>query len=200
MLLRGAIKSLFDVADDAITSETGTDVNRRTFLKYSAATAGVLATAPAFALNKERCLSIYSPNTGETIRLVYWTPSEGYLSESIQEISLTMRDRHNDKVKLIDPKLLDQMYALQSMVRPRQPMHMLSGYRSPETNAMLRRRSKGVAKESYHMKGMAVDIRMPDRDYTSLHRAALSLHAGGVGRYRRSRFLHIDTGPVRTWG
>jgi len=201
MLLRGAIKSLFHPAEDATGAVGNTELNRRSFIKFTAATAGALATAgPAFALEKERCLSVYSPNTGETIRLVYWTPSEGYLAESIREISITMRDRHNDKVKLIDPKLLDQMYALQSAIRPRQPMHMLCGYRSPETNAMLRRRNRGVAKESYHMKGMAVDIRMPDRDYKSLHRAAMSLHAGGVGRYRRSRFVHIDTGPVRSWG
>ena len=200
MLLRGAIKSFLNPAENQELQDISPDVKRRDFLKYTAATAGLIATGPAFALNKERCLSIYSPNTGETIRLVYWTPSEGYLSESIREISITMRDRHNDKVKLIDPKLLDQMFALQTKVKPRQPIHMLCGYRSPETNAMLRRRNRGVAKESYHIKGMAVDIRMPDRNFSSLHRAAISLRAGGVGRYRRSHFVHIDTGPVRTWG
>ena len=200
MLLRGAIKSFLNPAENQEPLNFSADVKRRDFLRYTAATVGLIATGPAFALDKERCLSIYSPNTGETIRLVYWTPSDGYIADSIKEISITMRDRHNDKVKLIDPKLLDQMYALNLKIQPRQPMHMLCGYRSPETNAMLRQRNKGVAKESYHIKGMAVDIRMPDRDFSALHRAAVSLQAGGVGRYRRSHFVHIDTGPVRTWG
>lgn len=199
MLLRGAL-NILTTADQSEIEEITPQVNRRKFLQLSAATTGLFAAVPAFALNKERCLTIYSPNTGETIRLVYWTPSDGYINESIREISHTMRDRHNNAVKIIDTKLLDQMYALQTKLHPRQPIHMLSGYRSPETNARLRRTNKGVAKESYHMKGMAVDIRMPDRDFSQLHRAAISLKSGGVGRYRRSRFVHIDTGPVRRWG
>jgi uncharacterized protein YcbK (DUF882 family) len=134
------------------------------------------------------------------IRMVYWTPSDGYIPESMHEISQVMRDRHDGSMKKIDQKLLDQIYALQLKLQPKQPIHILCGYRSPATNAQLRRNRRGVAKDSLHMRGQAADIRMPDRDFNQLHRAALSLEAGGVGRYRRSRFIHLDTGPVRNWG
>lgn len=174
--------------------------NRRRFLQFATAGLGLAATAPALALSKERCLSLYAPNTGETLRLVYWTPSEGYLNESIQEISYLLRDHRTDLVKRFDSRLLDVLYSLQLKLEPRQPIHTLSGYRSPQTNEMLRSRSRAVAKNSYHMRGQAVDIRMPDRDFNTLHRAALAMEAGGVGRYRRSRFIHVDTGPVRRWG
>lgn len=197
MLRRDSLQSLSNLPEETVSS---TCVNRRRFLQFSAAGLGALASGPVLALNRERCLSLYCPATGETLRMVYWTPTDGYLSESIQELSYTLRDHHNDMVKRIDTKLLDVLYGLQLKLQPRQPIHVLSGYRSPQTNAMLRRRSHAVAKDSYHMYGRAGDIRMPDRDFSTLHRAAVSLHAGGVGRYRRSRFVHVDTGPVRHWG
>ena len=188
--------ALYPLPDDSSAPHLG----RRRFLQLSAAGLGILATGPALALNKERCLSLYCAHTGETLRLVYWTPTEGYLSESIQEISYTLRDHRNDLVKRIDTKLLDALYTLQLKLEAHRPTLVLSGYRSPQTNAMLRRQSRGVAKDSYHMYGKAVDIRMPGRDFNDLHRAAVSLQAGGVGRYRRSQFVHLDTGPVRHWG
>lgn len=175
-------------------------VNRRRFLQYATAALGLAAIAPALALSKERNLSLYAPNTGETLRLVYWTPTEGYINESIQEISYLLRDHRTDLVKRFDSQLLDVLYSLQLKLEPRQPIHTLSGYRSPQTNAMLRSRSRAVAKNSYHMRGQAVDIRMPDRDFNALHHAALVMEAGGVGRYRNSQFIHVDTGPVRRWG
>ena len=79
-------------------------------------------------------------------------------------------------------------------------VEILSGYRSPQTNAMLRKRSSGVAKKSYHLKGKALDFRLPNQDLRKTHRAALSLKAGGVGLYSRSQFIHVDSGPVRNWG
>ncbi len=204
MLLRGVIQSLNNLANEQTEDQETRELNRRGFFKVAAtaaAVAGGLAIEPALAKSKrERCLSIYCPNTSETIRVIYWTPTDGYIKESIAEISYTLRDRHNNLVKKIDPRLLDQMYLLQAKLEPRQPMHVLCGYRSPQTNARMRRQTRGVAKESYHMKGMAADIRMPDRNYSDLHRAAVSLKTGGVGRYGRSRFVHIDSGPVRTWG
>lgn len=200
MQLRGVVESL------CLTNDLGdkTRLNRRGFLKASAAgvvVASGITAPPALAKNRqERCLNFYCPNTGETMRVVYWTPSDGYIEESIGEISYALRDRHNDLVKRIDPKLLDQMFQLQTHLGPRQPMQVLSGYRSRTTNERMRRKSRGVAKESYHMRGMAADIRMKDRNYRDLVRAAMKLKAGGVGRYSGSRFLHIDSGPVRTWG
>lgn len=197
MLLRGTNNTL-----DALVGENTTApcLSRRGFLKVSAAAVGALTLGPALAANRERCLTIYATNTGETGRLVYWTPSEGYIDESIQEISRIMRDRYTNKIMQIDHRLLDQLYSLQTTLRPRQPVHMLSGYRAPETNARMRRTNRRVARDSYHMRGMAVDIRMPDRSFKDLHRAALSLRSGGVGRYRSSRFVHIDSGPLRRWG
>lgn len=180
---------------------------RRHLLRSVLAAGGVLAAPGALAANtarnpaaRERRLALYAPHTGESLRLTYWTPDDGYIGESLREFDHMMRDRHNDKIKPIDRKLLDIIYLLQLKLQPRQPVQMLSGYRSPETNERMRRTNKGVARKSFHIRGMAVDIRMPDRDFKRLHKAALALQAGGVGRYRRSAFIHIDTGHVRHWG
>ena len=178
-------------------------VTRRGFLKLAAMSMGCLATYPALAkvtLKKERKLFFYCPKTDERIRTVYWTPQDGYLRDSIKEISWVLRDYRTDQVKIYDPKLLDQMFALQLKMDYGKPFHVISGYRSPQTNAMLRRNSKAVAKNSFHMYGKAADIYMPGQSVADLHRAALSLSAGGVGYYPRSHFIHIDTGPVRSWG
>jgi uncharacterized protein YcbK (DUF882 family) len=148
----------------------------------------------------ERHLSFYAPSTGETVRAVYWAPRQGYIRDSVREISWALRDHHNDQYKLFDTSLLDHLYALQLKMDFKTPFHIICGYRSPGTNAMLRQRSRRVAKNSYHMRAMAVDIRMPGRSTADLRRAALSLQAGGVGYYPRSNFIHIDTGPLRTWG
>ncbi len=177
-------------------------LNRRGFLKAAACTAGVFATSPALAKvagTRERALSIYVPRSGETMRLVYWTPTDGYIRESIKELSWALRDHRNNNMKMMDPKLLDQLYGLQLKMDRARPTHVISGYRSPQTNAMLRRTNRAVAKNSFHMYGKAVDIRMPDRSTSALRQAALSLQAGGVGYYRRSKFIHIDTGDIRTW-
>jgi uncharacterized protein YcbK (DUF882 family) len=178
-------------------------LDRRGFLKLAACALGAVAASPALGRtvgNKDRMLSLYSPRTGETVRTVYWAPRIGYIGESLKEVSWALRDHRNDQYKLFDPKLLDQLYALQRLMDPRQPMHIISGYRSPATNAMLRQHNRRVAKNSYHIRAMATDIRMPGHSTKKLHRAALSLNGGGVGYYSRSDFVHIDTGPVRTWG
>ena len=99
----------------------------------------------------------------------------------------------------MDQRLLDLLYALQGRTGRRDKFHVISGYRSPATNAMLNARSSGVAKHSYHMKGMAIDIRLPGYDLHKLHQAALALKAGGVGCYPSSNFIHVDVGPVRRW-
>ncbi len=166
-----------------------------------AALGGLVVGSPALALptQRERFISFYNKHTGEAVRAAYWAPQEGYIDQSLREISYILRDHRNGRVKSIDPKLLDQMYALQLKLSPRQPIQVISGYRSPETNAMLRRRSRRVAKDSLHMRGMAVDIRMPDRRVSELYRTARSLQAGGVGYYPSSNFIHLDTGAVRTW-
>jgi uncharacterized protein YcbK (DUF882 family) len=146
----------------------------------------------------ERSLGLYSLHTGERLRRVYW--SEGrYLEDGLAEIGHLLRDHRTNEVHPIDPRLLDLLFALHREVNGREPFHVISGYRSPKTNAMLRRRSGGVAKKSLHMAGKAVDIRLPGRDLATLRRAALALEAGGVGHYPKVGFIHVDTGRVRAW-
>ena len=111
-----------------------------------------------------------------------------------------LRDFRNGQTHAIDPRLLDLLDALSARVETRSPFHVISGFRSPQTNAMLRRRSSGVAHDSLHMKGLAIDIRLADVDLPRLHKAALSLQGGGVGYYPSSDFVHVDVGPVRRWG
>lgn len=200
MLIRALTKSLEGFTRE---HESAPCPKRRGLLKLAAVSMSGLVVPSALAktaTRKERILSFYSPRTGETVRAMYWTPSEGYVPESIRVISWALRDHRTDEVTDYDTRLLDLMYALQLSLDCQQPMHVICGYRSPTTNVMLRKRSKGVAKNSYHMYGMAVDIRTPDRNNGDLYRAALSFQAGGVGYYGRANFVHIDSGPVRSWG
>ncbi|MDQ2694240.1 MAG: DUF882 domain-containing protein, partial [Pseudomonadota bacterium] len=118
--------------------------------------------------------------------------------QSLKEISWALRDHRTDEVMAIDPRLIDLMHALQVKMG-RKPLDVLSGYRSQETNVMLRQHSRRVAKNSFHTKGRAVDLCIPGCDLTDLCQAARELNGGGVGYYPRSGFVHIDTGPVRYW-
>ena len=110
-----------------------------------------------------------------------------------------LRDYRADVAHPIDPKLLDLLYQLQAKVDHQGEFHVISGYRSPATNAMLRKQSSGVAKHSYHVLGKAIDIRMPGFDTRQLRNAAIALKDGGVGYYASSNFVHVDTGRVRYW-
>ena len=182
--------------------EIPSEASRRGFLKLAAGCLGAMALAPT-ALNaavlRERFLLFHIPSTGETIRRVYWTPRDGYIRESISEISWALRDYHNDQVRIFDTNVLDQLYALQLELGLRSPVHVISGYRSPSTIWMLCERSRGVARNSFHIQAMALDVRLPGGRVSDLYSAARSLGAGGVGYYPRSNFVHIDSGPVRYW-
>ncbi len=206
MLEQAAIQSLNrprEVSRTVFPGNTSSCLNRRNFLKLTALSLGSLAITPALAritTARERTLYLYAPKTGETIRAVYWTPVDGYLHESLRDVSWALRDHYTDQMKTYDPVLLDQLYLLQVLMEyEQQPLHVLSGYRSPSTNAQMRLRSRGVARDSFHMYGMATDLRMPGRGVGELRRAALSLDAGGVGFYPRAGFVHVDSGPIRTW-
>ncbi len=100
----------------------------------------------------------------------------------------------------MDPRLIDILAAAQSLIGYDRPFSVISGYRSQRTNDMLRRNSNGVAKKSYHVKGMAADLRMEGVDVSTLQRAGQHIGAGGVGIYTNSNFVHLDSGPVRSWG
>jgi uncharacterized protein YcbK (DUF882 family) len=177
------------------------DCSRRRFLGWSLAAAGVMmipATKVATAATAPRQLEFYNLHTGESLRAVYWEGAR-YLKDALAEIDYVLRDHRTGDVRSIDPALLDLVHRLRCVMECDQPVHVISGYRSPATNALLAKRSRGVAKNSYHVKGMAIDLRLPDRRLKDVRAAALALAGGGVGYYPKSDFVHMDTGPVRTW-
>jgi len=144
-------------------------------------------------------LAFLNTHTGESLDVVY---REGprYLTDALGEIDRVLRDHRSGDVHEIDRALLDQLARLHALLDAGQrPFHVISGYRSPRTNAMLSARSSGVATRSLHLQGRAIDIRMPGVELGTLHRASLSMQAGGVGYYARSDFVHLDTGRVRRW-
>ncbi|MBD3787032.1 MAG: DUF882 domain-containing protein [Sphingomonadales bacterium] len=181
-----------------------TNISRRGLLGAFAAT--MVTAAPtmtnAFGILRGagdiRRIRMYSGRTGESIDTVYWIEGE-YIKEALAEVNHFMRDWRTDQVTRIDPRTVDIAAASHRLMDVNEPYMMLSGYRSPATNAMLRSRSKGVAKSSLHMKGMAADLRLKSRSVNQMYQAASSCHAGGVGRYPRSNFVHMDCGQVRTW-
>ena len=188
-----------------MTSRTKNGITRRGVLGAFAATA--LTAAPtysnAFAFLRGagdiRQLKMYSTRTGESMHSIYWIEGE-YIPEALKEISWFMRDWRSDAKIGIDTRALDIWAATHSLLETDEPFMMLSGYRSPQTNAMLRSKSRGVARNSLHMKGQAADLRMSNRSVSQVSRAAASCASGGVGRYSGSNFVHIDCGVVRTWG
>ncbi len=146
-----------------------------------------------------RRVKMYSGRTGERIDMIYWVEGD-YIADAIKEITYFMRDWRNDQVRNIDLRTLDIMSAAHNMMDVSEPYNLISGYRSPQTNAMLRARSSGVAKNSRHLVGEAADLRLASRSVNQMARAAAACHAGGVGRYTGSNFVHMDCGPVRSWG
>jgi len=167
------------------------------------AMAAVPAFASAPALLKGagdfRNISLVNKRTGDWINTVYWVEGE-YIPDALDGINYLMRDWREDLVHRIDPRTIDIMAATQHLLDCSEPFEVVSGYRSAKTNAMLRRRSRSVARKSYHVKGMAVDIAMKTRSVGQVSKAGLSLSAGGVGKYSRAKFVHLDSGPVRDWG
>lgn len=146
----------------------------------------------------DRELAFLNVHTGERLRATYWQRGH-FLVDGLAEIDHLLRDFRTDDVKAIDTRLLDLLHTLNQGLDNRRPLHVISGYRSPATNAMLAARSSRVARNSYHMKGMAIDVRMPACSLQRLRAAALDLERGGVGYYQESNFVHLDTGPFRHW-
>ena len=181
---------------------TPTAIGRRGFLE----TAGVAAVIAAFtgptiaslAVTETRTLSFVHLHTGERLDVTYWADG-AYVQDELTAVDQLLRDFRSGDVKPIDLRLLDRLHGLRRAMRSSAPFEVISGYRSPATNAALRRKSRAVAKNSYHMRGMAIDVRLPGRGVTQLRLAALRQRAGGVGYYPGSGFIHLDVGPLRRW-
>jgi uncharacterized protein YcbK (DUF882 family) len=146
-----------------------------------------------------RTVAFHNLHTGESLDATYWDNGT-YVPDALSAVNHVLRDFRTGDVHPIEPRLLDLLQALSSRVEARAPFQVISGYRSPATNAMLRAHSDGVAKSSLHMEGLAIDIRLPDVALDRLHGAAVALGGGGVGYYPASDFVHVDVGRVRRWG
>ena len=153
---------------------------------------------PASAQSAARRLEFYNIHTDEGLRATYWE-SGRYRPDSLREIDFILRDFRSGEVRAIDPGLLDLLHEVCATLGYAAPINVISGYRCPATNAMLAARSPGVAVNSFHLHGMAIDIRLPGRGLAALRDAAIVLGRGGVGYYPGSDFVHLDTGPVRRW-
>lgn len=184
---------------------------RRSFLKSSAVLASVLAApavkaasktapaaAPAAAAPNERILRLYNTHTGESLRSIFWAEGQ-FIPDALQDINKLLRDHRNNKIATIDPQLLVLLDKVSAQFGDHPTMHIISGYRSPESNAKLHANTRGVAKHSLHMDGQAIDVRIPGQDLAKLHKVAMAQKVGGVGYYPDSEFVHMDVGRVRYW-
>jgi len=150
------------------------------------------------AVDQERALKLFHTHTGERLDIVYKRGGE-YIPEALTEINDFLRDFRNGEVAVIDPQLLDLIADIRDELGSDGTYEVISAYRSPATNDMLRRRSGGVARNSQHLLGKAIDVRLSDVETGRLRNAALAMQRGGVGHYAKSDFVHIDTGRVRRW-
>lgn len=154
---------------------------------------------PALALGSgERRLSFHNLHTGENLSATYWADG-AYVAEELSAVDRILRDFRTGEVRPIERGLLELLHALAGRMEATAPFHVISGYRSPKTNAVLAAASSGVAKKSLHTRGMAIDVRLPGRRLADLRWAAIALGRGGVGYYPGSDFVHVDVGRVRAW-
>ncbi len=176
-------------------------ISRRNLLLSTAALAVPLSGSNVLAaliVPGERRLSLYNQHTGESVKAVYWADGE-FIHDELVAISQVLRDHRTDEAIDIDTALLDQLNLLQAKVASNGRYEIISAYRAPRSNAKLYRSTEGVAANSYHMYGRAIDVRLPGVELKYLHSAALDMYAGGVGYYPDSRFIHLDSGDIRNW-
>jgi uncharacterized protein YcbK (DUF882 family) len=178
--------------------------SRRNFLKAGAsAMLTTVLSHPVMAAatpnqREHHVLSFYNIHTGESLKTCYRSNGK-LINRALNRISHVMRDHRTGEIKPVDPSLLDLLHHIKIEIKPRSPINIISGYRSPSTNAALRKVTAGVARKSLHMQGRAIDIRIPGYETAALRQLAVNLHSGGVGYYSESNFVHLDTGPVKVW-
>jgi uncharacterized protein YcbK (DUF882 family) len=188
--------------------DASVDLRRRGILRLGLATASLsIISAPtivssAWAAPKRkpatRRLALHSLHTGERADVVYWADGK-YIDGALRQVDRVLRDHRNNEVRPMDRALVDLLWNLRQRVQSNEPFEVISGYRSPASNAVLIAEGRGVAQNSMHLQGMAIDIRLPKRRLKHVRDAAVKLEQGGVGYYPRSNFVHVDTGRVRYW-
>lgn len=184
---------------------TDQTMTRRALLRAFAATAvtaaPVMANATGFlrGAGDIRRVRMHNGRAGESLDMIYWIEGD-YIRPAMKEIEFFMRDMRDGTTHRIDARTIDIIAASHGLLDTSEPYMLLSGYRSPATNAALRNRSSSVARNSLHMRGEAADLRLNSRSVTQIFNAARSCNAGGVGRYAKSNFVHMDCGDVRAWG
>jgi uncharacterized protein YcbK (DUF882 family) len=187
---------------DPILSKTL--LGRRRVLAFGLGAAALAMASPlkgalaAMPQSGERTLGLVSLHTNEKLMATYWR-NGAYDQGALKDIDYVLRDHRSGEVARMDTNLLDLLVELHRRTGSRNAFQIISGYRSPKTNAMLASASGGVAKRSLHMDAKAVDIRLHDVALSDLRQAALGMKAGGVGYYKKSDFVHVDTGRVRQW-
>jgi len=177
-------------------------MNRRSFLKI-AGIASAVSLFPSIVLGKtevpyKKSLSLYNIHTGENINTTFWADGS-YIPEALADMNHLLRDYRTGTATEMDIELFDLLYSIRTNLDSSKPFSIISGYRSPKTNAMLNSHSSGVAKKSLHMQGKAIDINMPGRNLADLKKVAMNIKQGGVGYYPESNFVHVDVGRVRSW-
>lgn len=176
-------------------------LDRRAFLHGMGAVAVSLAASRAALAGRgtARAIALVHTHTGEELSIVYYDGS-AYSPAALRQVNQLLRDFRTETVYPIDPGVLDRLHLLQTSAGSDEPFQVICGYRSPTTNEALRRASSGVAEHSLHVEGRAIDVRLPGINTARLALLARGQQAGGVGYYRRSDFVHVDTGRVRIWG
>jgi uncharacterized protein YcbK (DUF882 family) len=180
------------------------DPVRRRFIKmtiFSGLTAFVpfraLASIPD-ANPKDRTLWLFNPVNEETLNATYWSNGH-YVPDALEKIDYIMRDHRTGEVKSIDLGLINLLHTIKIHIGLDEPFHVVSGYRCRKSNELLRKSGRNAARNSYHLRGQAADIRLPDGHLASLRKVATVIKGGGVGYYPRDNFVHVDVGPVRYW-
>lgn len=200
-----------DHLEEGLIITPKSEINRRSFLAVGAATLGgvlvpsIVGNAASAATFKggmvqsgSRRLAFRNAHTGESFSGVYRVGNK-YLPDAFKQINTVLRDFRTGDIYPMDPRVIDIIYSVQRMTGQSTPFEIISGYRSPKTNSMLRKTSSGVAKKSFHMQGRAIDLRMEGFSTTRIRDLAKGMKAGGVGYYAKSNFVHLDSGDVRSW-
>ena len=177
-------------------------ITRRRMLEATAALTGAAAIWPRLSIGSPnstaRRIVLTNLHTDERLEVEYFR-DDVYVPEALAAIAVLLRDFRNERRHAIDPKLMDYLVDVAGQLGVPPAFAVISGYRSPETNERLHERSSGVSQHSLHMQGRAIDVRMSGVDCRILAARAEGLKQGGVGFYRGSDFVHLDTGAFRTW-